>query len=70
MSSKTASGAQSERQVTVPLHDNLVASHYKLTVAALSPADLFHQPGPVSGRSFQALDFEHLTVPAQEHFSR
>ena len=34
MSSKTASGAQGERQVTVPLHDNLDPLHYKLMSAA------------------------------------
>jgi hypothetical protein len=46
MSSKTASGAQGERRVTVPLHDNLGPLHYKLTddaVAGPSPGDLFYQ---------------------------
>ena len=39
MSSQTASGAQGERQMTLPLHDNLGSLHYKLTgdaVAGLS----------------------------------
>ena len=31
MSGKSVSGAQSERQVTFPLHKNLGSSHYKLT---------------------------------------
>jgi hypothetical protein len=34
MSSKTASGAQGERQLTVPLRDDLDPSHYKLMSAA------------------------------------
>jgi hypothetical protein len=45
MSSKTASGAQGERQVTDPPLDNLGPLHYKLTgdaVAGPSPGDLFH----------------------------
>ena len=33
MSSKTASGAQGERQLTVPLRDNLGPLQYKLTDA-------------------------------------
>jgi len=35
MSSKTASGAQGERQVTAPLHDDLGLLHYKLTVTGM-----------------------------------
>jgi hypothetical protein len=46
MSSKAASGAQGERQATVPLRDNLGPLHYKLTgdaVAVRHPADLCHE---------------------------
>jgi hypothetical protein len=34
MSSKTASGAQGERQVTIPLQDDLDFLHYELMSAA------------------------------------
>jgi hypothetical protein len=46
MTSKTASDAEGERQVTVTLHDNLGVLPYKLTgdaVASPSPGDLFHE---------------------------
>ena len=44
MSSKTASGAQGERQVTVPLHDNLGPLQYKLT----DDASLVRRPATVA----------------------
>ena len=45
MTGESASGAQGEHEIAVPLHDNLGSLHYKLTddaLAAPAPGDLFH----------------------------